>query len=545
MLHARPHLETHVRNKGHSSVAGAAYRLGLKLYDRKQKKMFDFRVRTINDQVVFQTTLAPPGAPLWATDPLELWNRVEMAERRKDSQVARDYRLPLPLGLSDSDICAMAIDIARYISTKLVTPVSIAVHRDSPVTAHGAPKAAGQIGCHAHLYFPTRKVLLDEAAAQDGKEGGSGMGEKHEFLRISATSGFFLEELNKTWAEAANRYAAAAGITADYDHRSYRRQGLKIRPQPHIGAAATALERKGIRTKRGANAREVAVLSEVYRAVHAHLGPRVGGAAPATQGFFSQAAVGGLTILLPDLSTRQTGTRHAAHVGVTETSQVQPPASLFERFRAVYAAGMEEGDRPEATLVFRLVRLIERTLNRFKRAASQLDDLNIETRRAQTEKLDADADLADWVREARREEASPQAPTWQRAAQVFGKWVVGDARPTQGEAPPRIDPTEAGLRERVATRAKKVADFLEQAKPVRNEVKQERRQFRSALREFQQTHDDALPQLLAVCWEEERAWIERYMPELLGPIEEVDTVQGGQGGVQRAVLTPFAPRPRL
>jgi len=545
MLHARPHLETHVRNKGHSSVAGAAYRLGLKLYDRKQKKVFDFRVRSINDQVVFQTTLAPPGAPSWATDPLELWNRVEMAERRKDSQVARDYRLPLPLGLSDADICAMAIDIARYISTKLVTPVSVGVHRDSPVTAHGVRKAAGQIGCHAHLYFPTRKVLLDEAAAQDGKEGGSGMGEKHEFLRISATSGFFLEELNKTWAEASNRYAAAAGITADYDHRSYRRQGLKIRPQPRIGAAATALERKGIRTRRGASAREVAVLSQVYRAVHTHLGPRVGGATPATRGFFSQAAVGGLTILLPDLSARTAGTQKPAHSSTPDAPPLRPPVSLSERFRELYFVGMEEGDRPEATLVYRLVQLIERTLKRFKRAASQLDDLNIETRRAQTEKLDADADLADWVREARRAEAVAQAPTWQRAAQMFGKWTGGDAVQTQAGASPQIDLTEVALQERVETRAKKVADLLEQAKPVQNQVKQERKQFRSALRDFQRTYDEALPQLLAVSWEEERAWIERYMPELLGPSEDADAGQGGQGGVQRAVLTPLTPRPRL
>jgi len=86
---------------------------------------------------------------------------------------------------------------------------------------------------------------------------------------------------------------------------------------------------------------------------------------------------------------------------------------------------------------------------------------------------------------------------------------------------------------------------LEQARPVQNQVKQERRQFRSALRDFQRSYGEALPQLLAVSWEEERAWIERYMPELLGPSEEADTGQGGQGGVQRAVLTPLTLRPRL
>jgi hypothetical protein len=90
MFHARPHLETHNRAKGHSAVAGAAYRLGLKLYDRKKNHTYDFRQRTAGDEVVFQTTVAPPGAPEWATDPQELWNRVEQSERRKDAQVARD-----------------------------------------------------------------------------------------------------------------------------------------------------------------------------------------------------------------------------------------------------------------------------------------------------------------------------------------------------------------------------------------------------------------------------------------------------------------------
>lgn len=268
MLHARPHLQTHKRVQGHSSVAGAAYRLGLKLYDRRTKRTYDFRHREAGEEIVFQTTVAPKGAPEWATDPEELWNRVEASEIRTNSQVARDYRIPLPLGLSDKEAQAMAMEMAMYIVAKLVTPVSIGVHRDAAVSALGEDKAPGEIGCHAHIYFPTRPVLLDGEAVQDGKSGGTGMGKKFAFLTRTATSGLFVEDLNQVWAALANRYVAAAGRTADYDHRSYRRMGVPLKPQARLGQAASMLERKGVRTRKGQAAREVAAMSEIYRRVH-------------------------------------------------------------------------------------------------------------------------------------------------------------------------------------------------------------------------------------------------------------------------------------
>ena len=51
-LHARPHLETHSRKKGHSAVAGVAYRLGLRLYDRRTGEWHDYRKRKIGEEIV-------------------------------------------------------------------------------------------------------------------------------------------------------------------------------------------------------------------------------------------------------------------------------------------------------------------------------------------------------------------------------------------------------------------------------------------------------------------------------------------------------------
>jgi hypothetical protein len=470
---------------------------------------------------------------------------VEAAERRKDAQVARDYRVPLPLRLSDADIRAMSLEIAHFIATRLTTPVSIGVHRDSPVDAHGATKAAHQVGCHAHLYFPTRKILLDGAAAQEGKSGGSGMGEKHSFLTNAATSGFFLEDINRLWAEAANRYAKAAGLTADYDHRSYRRMGLKIKPQPRMGQAATAMERSGRPTKRGAHVLEVAAMSEVYRRVHAERIPRRSSASIHLAGATGAAGAGGVT------GSSGANAGSSASMGASsKTSPTSPrTSSLTDRFLEVYAAGSEECMRPEQTLVFRFVRLIERAIYRLWRGCDQLADLRKETAQAQTASLDAKADLDEWKRHRRH--AQPGEITndsmWQRMIKGMGSWMdpsdpilVNRAQAASADAQ-----TEAHLEVRVATAAAKVDDLKEQAIPLEREIAKHRRALRGGLRDLHQTHEEALPQLIAAAWIHEREWIERYMPELLGPVEEPDDDGGGQGQPQRAVLTPLRPGGRV
>lgn len=265
MQHARPHLQTHGRSQGHSSVAGAAYRLGLRLYDERAKTWHDYRRRKLGEEIVAALTLAPRGAPDWASDPAQLWNRVELAELRKDSQVARDYRIPVPLGLTDAAATELATQMAQFIVDELHTSVSLGLHRDADVDALGAVKPKDRQGYHAHLYFPTRKV--EEVDQGDGKTVWE-LKTKFAFLTGRRSSSDFVERLNERWAALANEYTAANDLPADYSHLSYVRQGLAIEPQPKLGQAVVAMERRGFFTRKGNALRDIVLPSAVYENLH-------------------------------------------------------------------------------------------------------------------------------------------------------------------------------------------------------------------------------------------------------------------------------------
>lgn len=266
--HARPELSSHNR-KEHSAVAGAAYRLGLRLFDERTGEWHDYRKRAIGEEIVRALTVAPPGAPSWATDPAELWNRAEKAEKRKDAQVARDYRIPIPKGLSDERAGELAERMARYICQKLNTPVSLGLHRDAVVDVLGADKPESDIGFHAHLYFPTRR-LADITDGETG-EGATGFGDKLRHLSLKGPAAAFVEDLNRHWAYLANEFVQADGVEGTFDFRSYKRMGVDRTPQPTAGRAVSAMERKGIRTDIGDAIRAHAPMGMVETLVAAEL----------------------------------------------------------------------------------------------------------------------------------------------------------------------------------------------------------------------------------------------------------------------------------
>lgn len=375
--HARPHLETHSRSKNHSAVAGAAYRLGLRLFDERLGVWHDFRKRSLGEEVVRALTVAPLGSPSWATDPGQLWNRVEASEKRKDAQVARDYRIPIPFGLNDSDAGSLAEEMAVFISDTLHVPVSLGLHRDADRDALGVLKPKEKQGFHAHLYFPTRR-LADQV---EGGESGTSFASKLTVLSNKNTSASFVEMLNCKWSELATDFAQRAGSDATYHYKSYKRLGVNIRPQPTLGRSATAMERKGMTSNRGDSLREALVMAEAYQ--KAHVGAML---AQHAQARSDVAREGGKT------SEPRAGVlaRHAASYFKNRKAvgSVQLPAirqgSLAYRLRvsAPTPATKEEYEELERSLV--LVEALDKAFAVYHQLQNELDELLrvIEARRA-------------------------------------------------------------------------------------------------------------------------------------------------------------------
>ncbi len=81
------------RGRGQSAVAGAAYRAGETLHCEREGVTHDYS-RKGGVETAF--VLAPDGAPSWASERNALWNAANAAEGRKNSVVAREWRLALP-----------------------------------------------------------------------------------------------------------------------------------------------------------------------------------------------------------------------------------------------------------------------------------------------------------------------------------------------------------------------------------------------------------------------------------------------------------------
>ncbi|HEY0198150.1 MAG TPA: MobA/MobL family protein [Rhodanobacter sp.] len=550
--HARPHLQVHSRGNDHSAVAGAAYRLGLRLYDVRAKKWHDFRRRKLGEEIVRALTIAPEGAPDWASDPGELWNRAEAAEKRKDAQVARDYRIPIPLGLSDQVAGDMAEAMARFIADELHTAVSIGLHRDAEIDALGNVKPNHQQGFHAHLYFPTRR--LQEIAQEDGSSAW-GLGEKLMILSSKQTGGAFVERLNEHWALLANRFTSANDLPADYDHRSYVRQEVPIAPQPTLGAAVTAMERKGFFTRRGDALRgDILVPAKVYEAAHAvvvdaqwqqaiedAIRERTNPAARAAR-------------LAAEASAPPAAPQPAP---VTAAPIEQPPlpkppltapaGSLVAQFHAAAPAPNTLEERQVFVRVLKIVGVVERVLAALTALAERFRRHAEDRGRRMAAKLDVTYEL-DQAR-SRRATAKEKLEKWETGH----RWQVLATRALGGSeaAKPRawvtlLEQFEAcqcrvqSLKAAIRSHQIHLDKFTEDEVVLTREQTETQERLRAAVGTMVALDQGSVEPLLSVTSGVELEWLRAHMPDMGQALDEV--AQAAEPGEAAARLRPAGRR---
>ncbi len=234
------HLTTKImsRSKGQSAIAAAAYRSGERLYDEQAAMLKYYPSR--EDRIVFTDIMAPKNAPEWVHDRDQLWNRVEQAEKRKDSQLAREIEISLPHELTPEQRVWLIKDFAREEFVRKGYAVDIAIHAPD--------RDSDERNYHAHLLITTRRL---------GPDGFSLTKESDTERRAKRNAGWTREKelthWRKQWATLANRHLERHGHEARIDHRSLIEQGIDPKerePTVHVGYAAKEIAARGAQSDR-------------------------------------------------------------------------------------------------------------------------------------------------------------------------------------------------------------------------------------------------------------------------------------------------------
>ncbi len=95
----------------------------------------------------------------------------------------------------------------------------------------------------------------------------SGRWKSHKEDTVDWNEQYHAEEWRHGWEVIQNKYLELAGSAERVDMRSYERQGLDIIPTVHMGAAVSALERKGIETNIGNLNRDIKAANRMMNAI--------------------------------------------------------------------------------------------------------------------------------------------------------------------------------------------------------------------------------------------------------------------------------------
>ena len=284
------HLEAKVvsRGAGRSAVAASAYLCCSRLYNDYDGIQHDY---TKKQGLVWQEVFLPEYAPQEWQDREKLWNAVEEVETAKDSRLAREFVVALPIELSREEQIEL---LQEFIREQFVSDGMCADAAIHDTDGHNP---------HAHILLTVRpldeqgkwqyKTEKEYLCMKNGEERGFTaaefrtaqndgwekqypykVGKKKVYMTPSNAEVQGLVRADKhpkstrygrqnpiserwnseeqltawreAWADVSNRYLERAGREERIDHRSNAARGLDEIPTIHEGAAAQALERKGI-----------------------------------------------------------------------------------------------------------------------------------------------------------------------------------------------------------------------------------------------------------------------------------------------------------
>ena len=283
------HLEAKVisRGAGRSAVAAAAYMSCSQILNDYDGVQHDY---TRKQGLVWQQIFLPEYAPAEWSDRGTLWNAVEENEKTKDSRLAREFVVALPIEMGKAEW--------QNLLTEFIQDNFVADGMCADVCIHDTDGH----NPHAHIMVTVRpldekgkwqyKTEKEYLCVRDGEEKGfTGaefkqarregwekqyqykVGRKKEYMPPSAAEAAGYERASKTpkstrfgrqnpiaarwnsdeqlvlwrsaWANVTNQHMERIGADARIDHRSHADRGLPEQPTVHEGVAARAMERQG------------------------------------------------------------------------------------------------------------------------------------------------------------------------------------------------------------------------------------------------------------------------------------------------------------
>ena len=218
-----------------NTVASLAYRSGTCLVNGQTGEVSDYRTKGVQHVEI----LLPNDAPLWAQEMRDLVQEdrvmglqtlsdlAEGAEKRRDSQLYREFEFSLPKELSDTQNISLA---NAFVKDQCCGRGMLAIqnfHFD-------VDAKTGERKPHCHTLLLTRS--LTEEGLSPLKEREWNAKEFHNTLR-------------EQWAQYQNFHLKLHGFEARVDHRSYEAQGIELEAQPKLGKNVLEMEQKGRETE--------------------------------------------------------------------------------------------------------------------------------------------------------------------------------------------------------------------------------------------------------------------------------------------------------
>lgn len=259
-----PHFSISIRSRYNkrsgtrgSAVAGAAYQSAEKLFSEYDGRTKNYSYK--QPELVFSELMLPANAPPEYSDRAALWHAVEKAETRFDAQLSRGIIAALPKELPFGQSIQLVKEYCRENFVSRGMCCDIAIHDPAP-PGHNP---------HVHIMLTMRGIdengkwlpksrkeyVLDENGQRIRLPSGEWKSRKVDTVDWNRKEN--AEIWRQSWEEYQNRYLERNQRPERVSLKSYKRQGIDQISTEHLGAAASAMEKKGIETDIGNLNREI------------------------------------------------------------------------------------------------------------------------------------------------------------------------------------------------------------------------------------------------------------------------------------------------